>query len=463
MRRFDIIVLTTAALAMALLNSGCRRNFGNFAENTALACSDGIDNDGDLAIDCADSDCAAQCGMGCGDGTCDPVSEDCSNCEMDCGTCDPGCGDGTCDPVFETCGDCPVDCGACTATCGDGTCDAGEACDTCASDCGSCGGVCGDGTCDAGEGETCSSCLADCGTCGPVCGNGSCEAGETCSSCSSDCGSCGPVCGNGACESGETCSSCSSDCGACGPVCGNGTCEAGETCSSCVSDCGSCGPVCGNGTCEAGESCSSCVSDCGSCGPVCGNGTCEFGEDCSTCSSDCGSCGGTCTMDFDSGAASGWSLDNLCINAGWNVDSFRSMSPSYSLYLGDPLTRNFDCSDGGSTVAEATSPLITLPSFGAAVEFWVFIDTEGGTSYDQLTLWVVDVFGGLTMVWDRNDFTNGANGDTLGLFEYQWVDLSAFNGQPIQLRFDFNSVDGVGNSGEGVYIDDIFVASGTCP
>ena len=78
------------------------------------------------------------------------------------------------------------------------------------------------------------------------------------------------------------------------------------------------------------------------------------------------------------------------------------------------------------------------------------------------TLWVVPGAGPAVMVWDRNDFPEGANGDTMGLFFPQLVDLSAYNSQIIQLEFRFDTADGIGNSTEGDYIDDVFV-TGSCP
>jgi hypothetical protein len=83
------------------------------------------DDDGDTFAGCADADCwrvckpecapgstiAALCGAtarGCGDGTCDRVTESCSTCAVDC-TCAPRCGDLTCD-ASETATSCPGDC-----------------------------------------------------------------------------------------------------------------------------------------------------------------------------------------------------------------------------------------------------------------------------------------------------------------------------------------------------------------
>ncbi|MCZ7682856.1 MAG: hypothetical protein M5U28_30275 [Sandaracinaceae bacterium] len=166
----------------------------------------------------------------------------------DAGPSEAVCGDGACDPFTETCARCPLDCGACPSRCGDGACEADETCASCAADCGACGAPgCGDGVCDAFT-ETCRLCAADCGACPARCGDGLCDAMETASSCSVDCG---PRCGDGTCAPTEGCSTCPSDCGSCSST---DPCASSATCGGCVdrSDCGWCRSGTG-GTCATGS------------------------------------------------------------------------------------------------------------------------------------------------------------------------------------------------------------------
>jgi hypothetical protein len=65
-------------------------------------------------------------------------------------------------------------------------------------------------------------------------------------------------------------------------------------------------------------------------------------------------------------------------------------------------------------------------------------------------------------VWDRNDFPQGAAGNTNGQFVQQTVSLASYANQTIQLQFRFDTVDGIANTTEGVYIDTL-VAQGSCP
>jgi hypothetical protein len=54
--------------------------------------------------------CPADCF--CGDGICDPVSENETNCPADCLISAPVCGDHICDPKTENSSNCPQDCPA---------------------------------------------------------------------------------------------------------------------------------------------------------------------------------------------------------------------------------------------------------------------------------------------------------------------------------------------------------------
>lgn len=134
-----------------------------------LTCGDGVDNDCDGDVDCADADCASDslCGPSCGDGVCSGDESSCS-CAADCGappSAELTCGDGVdndCDGDID-CAD--ADCvGLMTcapAACdGDGVCEPGEDCNNCGSDCASRTSgrranryCCGDGVAASAEGN----------------------------------------------------------------------------------------------------------------------------------------------------------------------------------------------------------------------------------------------------------------------------------------------------------------------
>jgi hypothetical protein len=109
----------------------------------------------------------------------------------------------------------------------------------------------------------------------------------------------------------------------------------------------------------------------------------------------------------------------------------------------------------------ATSPAISVPAgTGASMRFWAWVDTEGST-YDGFNV-KVSVNGGayvvVNEVFPAYALTVNAQpawGGHLaaqGWQQYQ-VDLSAYAGSSVQVRFDFRS-DG-SNTDPGVYIDDV--------
>ena len=66
------------------------------------------------------------------------------------------------------------------------------------------------------------------------------------------------------------------------------------------------------------------------------------------------------------------------------------------------------------------------------------------------------------MIWSRNDFPEGAAGNTMGLFFPQTVNIAGWGGMSVQLELRFDTFDGAVNDTEGVYVDD-FVVNANCP
>ena len=197
-------------------------------------CTDGIDNDGDTLVDCADPDCAA---TPCDDGQFCTVADQCQ-----AGACvgaSRNCGDGnactadSCDDGIDACVHeaAPLDGSPCEDglfctdgdTCGGGACIAGGA-----MDCSAAGDACNLGVCNdttnqcepqpVGEGTACDDGLFC--TVGEICMGGSCEGGSVLP-----------------CNDGNSCTQdvCDEQIGACTNTtqpgcCGNGVLEAGEAC-----------------------------------------------------------------------------------------------------------------------------------------------------------------------------------------------------------------------------------------
>lgn len=321
---------------------------------------------------------------------------------------------------------------------------------------------------------------------------GTCDAFGTCTGTPKDCffapvpnechiAECNPS--NGICEPvpGNTGDPCVDQNDLCtvGKTCDNaGNCGGGapKDCSNLTSGCdlGICDTT--NGQCTTmsvadGQLC----DDLNGCtvGEICSSGTCGGGTLVTTCSgaqTADGCCPSGCTegndldcaicvANWDDATLQGWIVSSTCSpQINWQPDNTRAAGGTHSLYYGDPVTQNYNCT-GGAHSGTATSKFINLHPGAPDVTFSVFIHTEGGLSYDQLGLWVMPAN---VKVWDRNDFTQGASGNTNGQFVQQTVDLSAYANQTIQLQFRFNTVDSISNSTEGVYIDSLTV-QGSCP
>ena len=379
----------------------------------------------------------------------------------------------TCDGMGVCVGGPPNDCGMMPSQCNEIQCD--EDSDSCG-EVGSMNGTpCQDpnnlclkgSTCNSGAciGGTLDDCFFfpvpnDChvATCNPQ--NGMCEAvvdptkdGQPCAD-SMDLCTVNKTCDNmGNCQGGspKDCSSLTVGCtvGTCDTT--NGACFGmtvgnGQPCND-LNGC-TVGELCNNGNCGGGTPVTTCSG--GSTADGCCPTSCNASNDL-----DCA----ICNANWDNATLQGWTVTDTCSSVvSWQPDTFQHQAGTHSLYYGNPAAHNFDC-NGQAHNSSATSKVINLQPGNPNVTFWVFIDTEPGTFYDQLGLWVMP---NNVKVWDRNDFPEGAAGYTNGIFIQQTVDLTAFATQAIQLQFRFDTVDGIANSGEGVYIDS-FTAMGNCP
>ncbi len=150
---------------------------------------------------------------------------------------------------------------------------------------------------------------------------------------------------------------------------------------------------------------------------------------------------------------------------GWQVAvvALQSKSPQGALYYGDPAAKNFAF---GASAQTALSPKMTVQPGTSTLKFNVYWDTEGGTTYDKLQafLWV-----------DGKRVTTGNKAPAAGAAWYKgqsghtspkkWaevaVNVSAYKGKSVQVELYMNTGDGAGNSGQGVFVDDLRIES-TC-
>jgi len=139
-------------------------------------------------------------------------------------------------------------------------------------------------------------------------------------------------------------------------------------------------------------------------------------------------------------------------NCKWQIDAGeQTFSGTQTLFYADIAAGNFACGDTNGT---ATSPTFTLsPGVPYTLNWKLYMDTETSTSYDQLTVYVIDSGGVSTQVWDKSQL-NGTNN-----WQDQSADLSQWAGETISVMFEFDSIDSIGNSGDGTFVDDVTVDS----
>ncbi len=165
-----------------------------------------------------------------------------------------------------------------------------------------------------------------------------------------------------------------------------------------------------------------------------------------------GSCvSGVSLCDFSTGL-DGWVIDN---NFGpgrpglWTHNAEASRG-SGSLHYGRGTSGNYRTRNRRNSGA-ITSPSFDMPASGSnTVRFSVFreVETWPTSVFDVLRL---SILGTATnqVLWSA-----GSDGGTGGVFVTITVNLPAtFDGDTVQFRFDFDTVDGLYNNFEGIYID----------
>ncbi|MCB9727592.1 MAG: hypothetical protein H6746_03795 [Deltaproteobacteria bacterium] len=220
----------------------------------------------------------------------------------------------------------------------------------------------------------------------------------------------------------------------------------------------------GTGGFGAGGGCAT-AADCQDDDP-CTDATCQDGLCVVSSSGGAGCCGTTlASWNFDQGTASGFTQLAQTGGLKWqpvsHIDPLtgqaRYTSAPSALYFGDPSKPLPDFDTGQAVAATIASPTVLLPKSGrATLHFQVFLDAEASPSFHLLTL---EVASGQTVqtVWSKASLPTVP---TPG-FVPVTVDLSAWRGAAVSLRFRFDSVVSSFNFGEGVYLDDIVIDS-TC-
>lgn len=155
-----------------------------------------------------------------------------------------------------------------------------------------------------------------------------------------------------------------------------------------------------------------------------------------------------------------WQFTNSCTYSSATGHS----APGSALYSGSGC----EFGNGFNQVwGDMTSPSVLIPPTGAELSFNYYLYNECGNSgsdcyFDRLALQISDDNGN-SFETIMDSYTNYGNGI---LYNGGWYavtfDLSAYAGEEILIRFNFNSIDGAINQYDGVYIDDVVVTA-ICP
>jgi hypothetical protein len=166
-----------------------------------------------------------------------------------------------------------------------------------------------------------------------------------------------------------------------------------------------------------------------------------------------------------------WTYQNEDI-VKWRASSYKSAEGGWSLYYGDPITHTYD-TPGTFNFGDATTPALELPANNYVfLTFDMFLATEwdGGIpasyynpgSFDFFQVEVVERFGqeteAATAVWTSHN----VQGTTGGVFLPVGIDLSAFAGKVVNVRFRFDTGNEEFNNFEGLYLDNVKVVTDSC-
>ncbi|OQK16702.1 hypothetical protein AU255_01995 [Methyloprofundus sedimenti] len=159
-------------------------------------------------------------------------------------------------------------------------------------------------------------------------------------------------------------------------------------------------------------------------------------------------------QDFEDDISVGeWTATGL-----WHhVNNSACASPGYSSATkAFAFTQDASCNynSGSTSTGTLTSPAISGISATSTLTFDYFrqVESYSGGAYDKTEVEIVTAAGS-TMVWSRDSTDASSNAWTTS----ESIDLSSYEGQTIQIRFLFNSVDKVSNNYKGWFIDDVVV------
>lgn len=141
----------------------------------------------------------------------------------------------------------------------------------------------------------------------------------------------------------------------------------------------------------------------------------------------------------------GWTATGL-----WKQTTAKASSPTHSWLYGETINSVLQYNTGG--MGTLTSPSINIPSGGYYLHFTYRYKTEAVSRFwDQRIVQVSRGGGPFETLLQLKD-------DPMGYWlNSPAIDLSAYAGSDIRIRFFFDTVDNLLNSGDGWYVDNVSV------
>ncbi len=307
-------------------------------------------------------------------------------------------------------------------------------------------GVCSDGTC--GYANNCCASSGDCND-NNLCTTDTCGSSKLCSFAPIK----GCCMGPGDCNDGNACTDdvCSGPGGQCSNPAIAGCCLSSAQCDDknvCTAD------SCVGNKCVNQNTCCSADKDCDDGEVICTIDKCVSTKCVHTPTGVAGCClPDVWVNDFDANDAKGMTFNNAFgPSKGWQITTAQPSGLAKTapgvLYYGDTAAGNFDL--GSANKGTALTPKVLLPAnTPSKLTFDVYMDTELSGSYDNLTVTVLVGSQKLTA------FTKSASGFNISTWYSVSFDLANYKGQEVQLQFTFDTVDSFGNSGKGVFVDNL--------
>ncbi len=150
------------------------------------------------------------------------------------------------------------------------------------------------------------------------------------------------------------------------------------------------------------------------------------------------------SADFET-EPSDWTAEGLWH---WSNDPARAHSGTGSWWYG--LSADATYETGDANRGSLTSPPIDIPGPGYALRFWYRYETEGPTGHwDQRWLQIASGSGPFVNLLQLSDDQPNT------WLQSPSIDLTAFAGQSVRLRFHFETIDSQRNGYEGWLLDDL--------